>query len=204
MRTKYKSWAKPFIEEHKEVIFSLEQLKENKLPFYLEIGSGKGRFLLNMAKRHPSLFFIGVERNVTCSGFVAKKLVENEVSNAKLMFENADIILSNLKDESVYGIFLNFSDPWPKKRHEKRRLTAPRYLSEYYRVLKKGQKIFIKTDNDALYAYSLETIKESKFTIILNEFDYKNLDSFDAITEYEEDFRDAGENIHRLVLMKND
>ena len=86
LRTKYKPWAKPYIDEHVEVMFTQEQLLSFDKPYYLEIGSGKGQFLVDMAKKFPDKFFIGIERNVTCCGFKAKKLVEEEVTNAKLMF----------------------------------------------------------------------------------------------------------------------
>ena len=202
MRTKYKPWAKPYIEEHTEVMLSLEQLKEYNTPFFLEIGSGKGKFLLDMAHQFPNLKFVGVERNVTCAGFAAKKLVEGEVTNAKLMFENADAVLMTLKDNSIEGLFLNFSDPWPKKRHEKRRLTHPKYLAQYYRVLKKGGKVYIKTDNDDLYAYTQLSIESSEFKLISNEEDYVDFVEFDAMTEYEKNFRELGQKIHRIVLEK--
>ena len=86
MRTKYKPWAKPFIEEHVEVMCPFDNLNNFK-NYYLEIGSGKGQFLVNMAINHPDIFFIGMERNVTCAGFTAKKLVEKEVNNAKLVYK---------------------------------------------------------------------------------------------------------------------
>ena len=89
MRTKYKPWALPYIQEHTEVMFNEEQLLSFNKPYYLEIGSGKGQFLVDMAKKYPNKFFIGLERNVTCCGFTAKKLVEEEIVNAKLMFIDA-------------------------------------------------------------------------------------------------------------------
>ena len=116
MRTKYKPWAKPYIEEHVEVMFTQEQLLSFDKPYYLEIGSGKGQFLVDMAKKFPDKFFVGVERNVTCCGFTAKKLVEEEINNAKLLFINAEVLMVNIPNDSINGIFLNFSDPWPKKR----------------------------------------------------------------------------------------
>ena len=202
MRTKFKPWAEPYINEHKEVMFDLEQLSSFNNPYYLEIGSGKGQFLVDMAKKFPNLFFIGVERNVTCSGFTAKKLVESEIQNAKLMFINAEILMQSIKDESVDGIFLNFSDPWPKKRHHKRRLTAQTFLDNYYRILKKGGRLIIKTDNPDLFTFTLENIDNSKFKVIMKTDDYKEHDEFDTMTEYEQSFREEGIPIHRLVLEK--
>ena len=124
MRTKFKAWTVPYLEEHPEVLFTLEQLLSFDKPYYLEIGSGKGQFLIDMAKKFPDKFFVGVERNVTCSGITCKKLVEEETPNAKLMYLDAEVLMKEIPDNSVESIFLNFSDPWPKKRHHKRRLTA--------------------------------------------------------------------------------
>ena len=202
MRTKYKPWAKPFIEEHTEVMFSEEQLHSFVKPYYLEIGSGKGQFLVEMAKKNPDKFFVGVERNVTCAGFTAKKLVEEKIENAKLMYINAELLMMNIKDNSVETIFLNFSDPWPKKRHHKRRLTASSFLANYYRVLKNGGRLIIKTDNVDLFAFTLENLMESPFKLISKTDDYDGNDPFDTLTEYEADFRSEGVSIHRVILEK--
>ena len=202
MRTKYKAWTKPYIEEHQEVGIDLPSLVNLDKPYYLEIGSGKGQFLLNMAINNPNKFFVGVERNVTCAGFSAKKLVDNKIANAKIMWENADRILMELKDDVIEAIFLNFSDPWPKKRHAKRRLTATQYLSAYYRVIKPGGKVIIKTDQKDLYDFTLENLTESKFKIIYQSENYQTLDKFDTLTEYEESFREEGLPIYRIILEK--
>lgn len=202
MRTKYKPWALPYIQEHKKVMFDLEQLSAFDKPYYLEIGSGKGQFLVDMATKFPDKYFIGVERNVTCCGFTAKKLVEKEITNAKLMFINAEILMQEIKDNSLEGIFLNFSDPWPKKRHQKRRLTAERYLANYYRTLKKGGRLVFKTDNPDLFAFTLENLESSPFKVISKTDDYQEYDDFDMMTEYEASFREEGIPIHRLVLEK--
>ena len=202
MRTKYKPWALPYIQEHIEVMLTEEQLLNFDKPYYLEIGSGKGQFLVDMAKKFPEKFFIGVERNVTCCGFTAKKLVEEKLENAKLMFINAEILLNNIKDNSIDGIFLNFSDPWPKKRHHKRRLTAEAFLKNYYRVLKPGARIMMKTDNHDLFDFTLENLENSPFKVIEQNDNYLTHDEFDTMTEYEQSFREEGIAIHRLVLEK--
>ena len=202
MRTKFKAWTEPYLKEHVEVGIDVTVLNSFKDPFYLEIGSGKGQFLANMAKKYPDKTFIGIERNVTCAGFTAKKLVEEKIENAKIMWDNADRILIDLKDECVDTIFLNFSDPWPKKRHAKRRLTATRYLAAYYRILKKGGHINIKTDQKDLYDFTLENLEDSKFQVIYKSEDYQELDEFDTLTEYEESFREEGLPIYRIILVK--
>ena len=201
MRTKYKAWAKPFIDEHPEVGVSEEDLSSFK-DFYLEIGSGKGDFLIQMATKYPKLTFIGVEKNVTCAGITAKKISESGLTNTKIIFEDAINVLPNLNSGSVKTIFLNFSDPWPKKRHAKRRLTSNIFLDNYYRVLAKGGELIFKTDNVDLFNDSLEYFTESKFKLISKTNNYDGKDEFDACTEYERNFRDKNIKISRVIYEK--
>lgn len=201
MRTKYKAWAKPFIDEHPEVGVSEEDLSSLK-DFYLEIGSGKGDFLIQMATKYPELTFIGVEKNVTCAGITAKKISESGLTNTKIIFEDAINVLPNLNSGSVKTIFLNFSDPWPKKRHHKRRLTSNIFLDNYYRVLAKGGRLIFKTDNVDLFNDSLEYFTESKFKLISKTNNYDGKDEFDACTEYERNFRDQDIEISRVIYEK--
>ena len=203
MRTKYKPWAKPYIEEHQEISLTDEEL--SKLDnIYLEIGSGKGDFLVKMASNNPDLFFIGIEKNVTCAGFSAKKVVESGLANAKLLWADATLFTPKLKDRSVNTIFLNFSDPWPKKRHHKRRLTSDVFLKEYQRILNKDGKIIFKSDNLDLFNYSIETFENNGFKVIDRNDNYLGEDSFDAKTEYEAFFNEEGTPIHRMVVIRND
>ena len=201
MRTKFKAWTIPYIEEHPE--YSLTEEEISKLDnFYLEIGSGKGGFLVEMASRYPKEFFLGIEKNVTCAGITMKKLVENEINNAKLIYQDGQDTIKLIKDKSVKIIFLNFSDPWPKKRHFKRRLTSDNFLSDYNRVLKDDGLIIQKTDNEDLFNYSVEKFSEAGFVIKSKTDDYEEIEEFDAITEYEQNFRNKGMKIHRLVVGK--
>lgn len=202
MRTKYKAWSKPFLEEHVEVELPIDEIKNIEKDIYLEIGSGKGQFILDMAKKYPDLFFIGIERNVTCAGFCAKKLVENEIQNAKIIHADAGMILDSFKAKSINTIFLNFSDPWPKKRHSKRRLTSGGFLDKYFGVLKDDGKIIFKTDNVDLFEFTKELVAESKFKPISIDEDYDGKEEFDAQTEYEMSFRNEGVPIHRMVMVK--
>ena len=202
MRTKFKAWTKPYLDEHQEVQLTLEEVNALEKEVYLEIGSGKGQFLLDMAKNNPSLMFVGIEKNVTCAGFCAKKLVENEITNAKIIFNDAVMVLDSFKSKSINTIFLNFSDPWPKKRHHKRRLTADSFLDRYFSILKDDGKIIFKTDNVELFDDTKEVIETSKFKAISIEVNYDGKDSFDAQTEYEISFRNEGVPIHRMILVK--
>ncbi len=201
MRTKFKAWAEPFLNEHPEISLTNEEISELK-DFYLEIGSGKGDFLINMAKNNLDKFFVGIEKNVTCSGITAKKLVEIEEKNAKLLYADAINILPLLKDESVKTLFLNFSDPWPKKRHHKRRLTSEVFLKEYQRVIIKSGRLIFKTDNLDLFNDSLEYFQNSNFTLVSVTNDYQGDDKFDTETEYEVKKRKEGIPINRVIFQK--
>lgn len=200
MRTKYKPWAKPFLEEHLEV-----QLSEEKIAsldnIYLEIGAGKGQFLIEMAKKYPDRFFVGIEKNLTCSGFIAKKLVEEQLPNAYLVYGDAEKVLDILKEKTVNIIYLNFSDPWPKVRHHKRRLTSERFGPLYKKVLKDDGYIIQKTDNIDLFEFSIENFNTQGFEIYDINRDYMLEDS-DVMTEYEESFRQEGNKIYRMKVRK--
>ena len=200
MRTKFKAWAEPYLKEHQEISFSNEEI-ENLYDVYLEIGSGKGDFLIQMSEKYPNLLFVGVEKNVTCSGITAKKIVETN-SKAKIIWADAQELLPLFKDGSVNTLFLNFSDPWPKKRHHKRRLTSDLFLKEYLRVLKKGGRLIFKTDNIDLFNDSLEVFMETEFTLISKTNDKDGKDEFDAQTEYETNFRQKGTPINRVIYQK--
>ena len=170
--------------------------------FYLEIGSGKGDFLLSMATNHSDKFFLGVEKNVTCAGFSYKKLVESKIENAKLIRQDVINLFPYIKDKSIINIFLNFSDPWPKKRHYKRRLTSDVFLKEYRRILKDDGLIIFKTDNPDLFSFSIETFENNNFKIIERNDNYDANDEFDEKTEYEIKFNKKGIPIHRVKVAK--
>ena len=201
MRTKFKAWAEPYILEHPEISVPEDQFS-NLHNLYLEIGSGKGDFIVKMANANPDKFFLGVEKNVTCAGFSAKKIVESKLENIKFIWNDIVNISPKLKDESVEYIFLNFSDPWPKKRHHKRRLTSDSFLKEYLRILTKEGKLVFKTDNTELFNFSLETLENNGFQIVNKTDAYLGEDAFDACTEYEAWFRNENIPIHRLVAVK--
>ena len=201
MRTKYKAWAKPFIDEHPE--YSLTDEEISKLSdFVLEIGSGKGEFIVQMATKYPNKQFLGVEKNVTCAGISLKKIVNAELNNVQFLYRDGQEVIKLLSDNSVDTIFLNFSDPWPKKRHYKRRLTSVSFLNEYRRILKDDGRLIFKTDNTDLFSYSVEMFEENKFNVIKVDDNYDGLDEFDAQTEYEQFFRNEGTPIHRLIVSK--
>lgn len=204
MRTKYKQWAVDYLVEHPEITLTKVDINEPffKKPLCLEIGSGKGDFILNFSKLHPEFSFIGVERVETVAGMMAKKLVDEKINNVLVFPYDAKIIFEELPENYAEAIYLNFVDPWPKKKHAKRRLTFHTFLEQYYRVLKEGGYLYFKSDNDGLYEFTLEEIKNSQFELVSNEIDYKFDETNDAMTEYERKFRDLGQPIHRIVIRK--
>lgn len=205
MRTKFKKWAVCYLDESKNVLklddFNsiLEYL--NKKNIYLEIGPGKGQFILGLAKDNPNNNYLLIEINKTIAGICIKNIDDNEINNIKLIPDDFFKLANSLPNNIIEGIYLNFSDPWPKSRHAKRRLTHPNFLKEYYRILKKDGLIYFKTDNYDFYLYSKESFLNEKFKVIKDETNY-NLSSDDYLTEFEEKYIKENKSIFRLILKK--
>ena len=205
MRTKYRQWAVDYLSLHPEVVLEKVNFKDAFFvdkPLRMEIGSGKGDFIVAMAKKNPNINYLAVEKVRTVAGMMAKKIVDEEISNVKVFANDIYFILNEIGDNSVDEIYLNFVDPWPKKRHEKRRLTYINFLNHYYRILKPNGKVIFKSDNDGLFEFSNEEFKKTKFKVLLSEEKYDFDESKDAMTEYETKFRSKGQNIHRIIVKK--
>lgn len=129
----------------------------NHNPIYLELGTGRGEFIILMAKKYPEYNFIGLELNESQIATAAKKLERENINNLKLIKDDARNIVSIFGKE-IDTIYLTFSEPWPKKRDERNRFTHESYLKLYDRIYKKNKHIILKTDNKGLFAYSLETL----------------------------------------------
>ncbi|MDD6301897.1 MAG: tRNA (guanosine(46)-N7)-methyltransferase TrmB [Bacillales bacterium] len=206
MRMKRRPWGETIINENHDKVLMLNDLDDDLFLDYisfphlvLEIGSGKGDFIITMAKNNPTIRFIAVEVQSMALAYAIRKLNDEKLDN--LIFVNADITLMfvKLKERKFDTIFLNFSDPWPKKRHHKRRLTYPSRLEEYAKILSSDGKLIFKSDNDILFNDSLEYIKESSFELEKVDYDYDGNDPFDAQTEYETKFRGLGTPIKRYI-----
>lgn len=178
----------------------------NNNPLYLEIGCGKGQFITNLSKLHPDNNYIGIEQYESVLYLALEKAEEISPSNLKFLCVHAEYLTDYFENEEVNGIYLNFSDPWPKKRHAKRRLTSPRFLDIYKRILKSHAIIELKTDNDDLYAFSLETISDSPDFLLLQFTDdlYNNPSMINGniSTEYEDKFTERGKNINKIIFAK--
>lgn len=210
MRTKYKPWAKPFIEENPDIIVSDREIENStkfkefisKEEIHLEIGPGKGLFIVTLAKKYPEKFFICVELNLTVSAICAKLVKQHELKNVFIVSGDMFNVFKYIDDKRIDTIFLNHSDPWPKKRHEKRRLTYKTFLEQYKRILKNEGKLIVKTDNLDFFNFSVESLNESKWNIEKLTYDYQDDEEFDALTEYTLNWRSKNVSIKRLEAHK--
>ena len=174
---------------------------------WLEIGAGKGGFAIEMAKRNPDVAYIAMERVSDCvvlAAEAAKREFEGTPKNLRFLPDTADNLTRLFGNETVSRIFLNFSDPWSKKGYAKRRLTHSRYLSVYFNLLKDGGKLRFKTDNTALFDFSLEEIEKMglKPDIVTRDLHSSEWNEGNVMTEYETNFSSQGIKINMLELTK--
>ena len=204
MRARHKAWAEPYLEAHPEIVLSEVKAHAAFLsthPLYLEIGAGKGDFVLAMASKGGN--WVALERESSIAGLLAKKVVASELKNIRVYPIDFDEAVETLKGYAFEGIYLNFSDPWPKKRHWKRRLTTETRLRAMADFLVPGGKLAFKSDNLDLYDYTKEeALKVPSLVLLEDEPAYVFDETADAMSEYERNFRSQGLPIHRLVYQK--
>lgn len=164
------------------VIIDLTKIVLPKTKISLEIGSGKGQFITALAKDHPSETFIALERNINVCYRILEKKEAHDLSNLIIILGDADHITGFFEPNMIDQIYLNFSDPWPKARHHKRRLTSPTYLEFYQRLLKPGGKLQFRTDHASFFHDAIEDIE----TYFLIESIDRDLKPSAYMTEYEE------------------
>lgn len=163
----------------------------------VEIGMGKGKFIIEKAIQNPNINYIGIEKYDSPLVSAVKKLEELEINNLKLICIDA-LGIEEVFDHEIDKIYLNFSDPWPKKRHAKRRLTSSIFLNKYENLFENEKHIEMKTDNDDLYNYSCESFIENGYDIVKTDTNY-----LDTIrTEYEDKFISLGKNINYISVVK--
>ena len=173
----------------------------NDNPIHLEIGMGKGKFILEMALKYPDINFIGVEKYSSVASVAIKRIREIKPDNLRIMIMDAKN-LSEVLEGKVDTIYLNFSDPWPKDRHAKRRLTARNFLESYDKLFRGNPHIVMKTDNDNLFQYSLESFKEYGYKINKISYDLHSETLDNVETEYEEKFSKNGIKIKYVDVSK--
>lgn len=184
-----------------DYFYSEENDFTNNNPIHLEIGMGKGKFILEMALNNPDINFIGVEKFSSVASVAIKRINEYKPSNLKILI--GDVAnLTEILNKKVDVIYLNFSDPWPKDRHAKRRLTSINYLQVYDNLFKSSPHIIQKTDNDKLFEFSLEQYKEYGYKINKISYDLHKEDIPNVETEYEKRFSDMGVKIKYVDVYK--
>lgn len=175
-------------------------------PIQLEIGMGKGKFLMRLAEKNPHIHYIGIEKYSSVLVRAVEKLDDFEQDNLRLIRMDAENIEDVFDKEEVAGIYLNFSDPWPKDRHAKRRLTSTRFLERYNQILAADGRVIFKTDNRELFDFSLEQVKEAGWILENYTYDLHHSEYMEGnvMTEYEEKFSAKGNPICRLCAYRNE
>ncbi len=180
-----------------------KSLFKNNNPIYIEIGMGKGRFIINNALKYPNINFIGIEKfdSVVVRGL--QKIPEGLDNLLIIRMDALDI--DKVFEKEISRIYLNFSDPWPKKRHSLRRLSSKVFLEKYDQIFIKEKEIYMRTDNRDLYIYSLMSFSEHNYKLRNISFDLHSEEKSDLITtEYEDRFVSRGMPIYSVVAYKDD
>ena len=209
MRLRKKWWARPELESSDIFIQDPRSLKgrwneefKNDNPIHLELGCGRGKFLKEKCEKYPDINHIAVDLKDEVLVYTLRtvKSSERELTNARIVALNIAFIAELFDKDEIDKIYINFCNPWPKDRHNKRRLTHTKFLEEYKKFLKKGSQIWFKTDDRGLFDDSLEYFKESGFSLDFVTYDLHNSDFKDNImTEYETKFTGMGMKIMGLV-----
>ncbi len=189
------------IKDYKSLKGKYKTIFNNNNPIHIEIGMGKGDFIIGMALKYPNINFIGIEMYDSVLMHAVKKLEDKSIPNLKLIRMDANEIDEVFKKE-INLIYLNFSDPWPKNRNAKRRLTHERLLSKYDNIFKDKNIIYMKTDNIKLFAFSIESLSEYGYTLKNISLDLHSEDIDNVETEYEKKFNSMGIKINRLEAYK--
>lgn len=212
MRLRNKPWAVDLVNEHPESVLDRpdpevkidwsKRFTDISRPLEIEIGSGKGRFITTLAEQHPEKNFVAVELQITAAGMILRTKLAKKLDNLQILCADAANLSSFFTPHAAETIYLNFSDPWPKTRHEKRRLTYKTFLSKYQAILAPTGHLEFKTDNAGLFAYSVQSMNNYGM-----QFDFVSVDLHhekDEIvaqnieTEYEHKFAAKGNPIYAL------
>lgn len=196
------------IKNEKEQKGKWQELFGNDKPIYIEIGMGKGQFLLTLAKQNPDINYVGIEKYSSVLLRALEKFDTEEfceLKNIRFICMNAFELPDVFEYGEVAKIYLNFSDPWPKSRHADRRLTSTKFFAQYDKVLAKDGVVEFKTDNRLLFEFSLEQVEEAGWKLLAHTFDLHHDESMNegnVMTEYEEKFSSMGNPIHKLIATR--
>lgn len=190
-----------YIENPKDFIGKWSSIFQNSNPIYIEIGMGKGKFIIENALKYKDINFIGIEKFDSILALALKKIPEG-LPNLKIIRLDA-INIDEVFNKEINKIYLNFSDPWPKKRHEKRRLTSFQFLEKYDFIFKNECIIEMKTDNKDLFCYSIKSFNNYGYYFENITFDlHKNENLDNIMTEYEEKFTKLNNQIYKILVIK--
>ena len=181
------------------------ELFGNDNPIHIEVGSGKGAFITGMAQQNPDINYIGIDIQLSVLSYALDKVLASGSENFKLLRVDGSALTNYFEDGEVDMMYLNFSDPWPKSRHEKRRLTYKTFLDTYKQILPANGEIHFKTDNRGLFEYSLASFSQygmviNKVWLDLHASDYEG----NVMTEYERKFSEKGQVIYRVEAQFKD
>ena len=193
--------SKYLIKNPEEYIGKWDQLFEKKQPIDIEIGMGKGKFLIENAIKYPDINFIGIEKY---DSVVAKSLPKIPECLTNIVVIRIDALnIDKVFDKEIERIYLNFSDPWPKVRHSMRRLSSRVFLEKYDKIFKGEKNIYLRTDNRDLFTFSLESFSQYGYVLHDINLNLHEIDQPDIITtEYEDKFVEAGLPIYQVVATK--
>ena len=212
MRLRNISGSREVIADSKYVIQNATEQKgkiknffEKDQPLQIEIGMGKGRFIMALAEQNPDINFIGIEKYSSVLLRAIQKMEQNELPNLKFIRMDAEEITEVFEQGEVDKIYLNFSDPWPKDRHAKRRLPSKEFLQRYDEILKKDGFIEFKTDNRDLFDFAVEQLEPAGWKAKVITYDLHSdpvLNEGNIMTEYEEKFSSIGNPICKYIIYR--
>lgn len=207
MRVRNRKGATELLEAHPQYVIlnpadakgRWQEIFGNDHPIHVEVGSGKGAFVSGMAKANPEINYIGIDIQKSVLSYALDKVLATDVPNIKLLWVDGSDLTDYFEEDEIDRLYLNFSDPWPKKRHEKRRLTYQSFLATYQQILPENGEIHFKTDNRGLFEYSLVSfsqygIKLKGVWLDLHASDFED----NVLTEYEQKFANKGQVIYRV------
>ena len=208
MRLRNKPYARTLVDSNPHIVIpnpndhkgQWNKVFGNNQPIHIEVGTGRGRFLIGMAKKNPEINYIGLEKYTSVIVDALEKHLESDLPNLRFINIDAETLEDIFEQEEVSRVYLNFSDPWPKDRHAKRRLTGERFLKRYEKIIIKDGEIHFKTDNQPLFEFSIESmaaygmiLQNLSLDLHKSEFQKENI-----MTEYEEKFSSKGNRIYRV------